>query len=418
MKNTVTRTLFSTLILCVSLLSPMASIGEQFVDLSVELEINTWDYWLKEDRDSNEGMPDSRGKSIFPELFTFQCVIGTNSWMMDGGFVANGNVRYTFKGTNIVADTIITRGIRNATAERLKKNSSLTMSLPKVGSQRQRILPTLDGNPGRPVRVLDLMELRGRIGWLALCSGSALQREERQLFPPSDFWKHYIAAPNGFVDNTTVFDDGLGLPRSIELLDAEQRPIFQYQVRHATNVADWTIPTEFYGMQYLPTRSGDLQLHQTFKGAVKVNGIREKLSFAAHPDSPTNAAQATSERTKSLIHLGRGATPPNAFDLYKLTTGLELEFSPSITNVAAFIQIASTEGNREELAELLERTLKEQAGLVITRTDGNKALVTYDSELPRTNIEYEGLKPPRLRANGTVPGRSGRGRVPGPSSTP
>lgn len=124
------------------------------------------------------------------------------------------------------------------------------------------------------------MDLRGRICWLAFCSGSALQREGRQLNPPSDLWKQLVFAPNGFSDKTTVFNDGLGLPRSLELFTPDQKRIFQYQVRQTTNIAGWEAPLEFYGVQYRPATTNGWELQMTFKGKVTAITIRNELKPA------------------------------------------------------------------------------------------------------------------------------------------
>ena len=86
-----------------------------------------------------------------------------------------------------------------------------------------------DGNPGKPVREMGLLNRQGRIAWLAFCSGPFLRRDRRQIFPPSDLWKELIEAPpSGFPDRTTVFADSLGLPRELDLHIREGQPILQY----------------------------------------------------------------------------------------------------------------------------------------------------------------------------------------------
>src|SRR6266487_4329625 len=207
----------------------------QFVDLTVQIEINDWDYWFLEDK-RGLAHTTSDERSIFTKAATVHCVIGADRWLMEGDFSRNSTARRWFTGTNIIEESVITQGLPEAEIKRLSQISKFAMASP-------------------PVRVSDLMDLRGRICWLALCSGSALKREGRQLFPPSDLWKELLSAPAGFTDKTTVFDDGLGLPRSIELFTLEQRRIFQYQVRQTTNIVGMEIPLEFYGVQYRPART-------------------------------------------------------------------------------------------------------------------------------------------------------------------
>ncbi len=244
----------------------------QFVELTVEIEINDWDYWFLEDKGS---LPKSTGeaKSIFTKAATVHCVIGTNAWLMEGDFYRNSKARRWFTGTNITEHSVITQELPEAETQRLSQISKFAFTSPLVGHQSTRTYQTADGNPGRPVRVSDLMELRGRICWLAFCSGSALKRDGRQLFPPSDLWKELLSAPAGFMDKTTVFEDGLGLPRSVELFTQKDQLIFQYQVRQSTNVLGWNFPLEFYGVQYRPVRTNGWAVQLTVKGKVTSIGV-------------------------------------------------------------------------------------------------------------------------------------------------
>ena len=107
-----------------------------------------------------------------------------------------------------------------------------------------------------------------RISWLVFCSAPTLKQEGRRIFPPSDLWKESSIFYSGWSDSTRVFQDTLGLPRSIELVSTNGQPIFQYQVRRSTNILGWHIPLEYYGVQYEPTRTNGWKVHLTFKGKV------------------------------------------------------------------------------------------------------------------------------------------------------
>lgn len=204
------------------------------------------------------------------------CVIGINTWMMEGNFRQNSKVTRWFTGTNIIEQSVITGELSETDAQRRSRRGNLAIAFPLVGQQSTRIYQTDDGNPGRLARVMDLMDLRGRILWLALCSGSALKREGRQVFPPSDLWKELLSAPVGFKDETTIFEDDFGLPRSVELLTPNDQLIFQYQVRQSTNVLGWNFPLEFYGVQYRPARTNGWELQLTFKGRVTAIGVGDE----------------------------------------------------------------------------------------------------------------------------------------------
>lgn len=257
-------------ILALYIFASMFCGAAQFVGLTVQLEINQWSYWLLHDQRSRDGRD-----SIF-KTDTVHCVIGTNTWLMKGDFVQNAFTQIWFTGTNIIEETVITQEPSKA---------ELKQSHPPVGTKMTQTHYTADGNPGRPIRERDLMTLRANICWLALCSGPALQREGRQLFPPSDQWKHLVSAPAGFTDKTTVFEDGLGLPRNIELFTPEQRRIFQYQVRQTTNINGWEIPLEFYGIQFRPAETNSWELHLTFKGKVTAIGVGSEPKLAEQDKS-------------------------------------------------------------------------------------------------------------------------------------
>src|SRR5689334_19159812 len=63
----------------------------------------------------------------------------------------------------------------------------------------------MDGNPGRPIRVSDLLFVPGKICWLAYCSGPCLKREGRLIPLPDDLWKELLPATWQTSEKTTVF---------------------------------------------------------------------------------------------------------------------------------------------------------------------------------------------------------------------
>ncbi len=287
------RSAAGMLVLSLLLVSDTA-IAQHYIELSAEIEINDWSYWFFEDENGLSAL-NGAPKSIFTKLATVHCVVGTNTWMMEGRFRRNANVTRWFNGTNIMERGVITEGIPVATMKRFSEFTGIAERAYGAGEQFTREYETSDGNPGRPMRVTDLMDLQGRICWLAFCSGSALKQEGRRLFPPSDLWKELVAAPSGFIDKVSVFDDGLDLPKSIELFTPQEQLIFQYQVRQSTNVLGWNFPLEFYLVQYRParlrTKTSPDQLHAnswelqlTAKG--RVTSIKEG-NASEIPDGPS-----------------------------------------------------------------------------------------------------------------------------------
>lgn len=260
--------------------------ADQYVELKAELEINDWDAWFLFDKvgrwPGSEHPP-----SIFRERPTERCVVGANTWMMETTSEYM-KLTYWFTGTNIIEHTLITRQTPDDFLKRASAISKLAMTSVPVGHQYTRIYESVDGNPGRPVRVADLMgfDITAKVCWLAFCSAPCLKREGRQIYPPSAFWKESWLVDWGWTDHTEVFQDGLGLPKTMTLTTTNNQCIFQYQVHTSTNVLGWNLPLEFYGVQYLPTGTNAWKLALTLKGKVT------SIGPAAEPRIPAEVIKA------------------------------------------------------------------------------------------------------------------------------
>ena len=201
----------------------------QYVEVTADVEVIDW----------------SRGASRHP--WTVRCLVGTNSWQIDDDFMVDGHNTYWFTGTNIIEHSVVTKDLSR---EHLGA---------AIGTEVNRVTESVDGNPGTlsacgPGRHEgpDRLGLVSRIAWLAFCSGPCVKRDGRHIFPPEDLWKELICAPTGFSDRTVVFDDALGLPRTVNLYTTNGQPVLQYRVSSSTNVLDWEFPQEFYLAEYLP----------------------------------------------------------------------------------------------------------------------------------------------------------------------
>lgn len=257
--------------------------ADQYLEIKADIEVNEWDFWLLRDRRQprTDDIPNLFTKSIFPKSHSVRCVVGTSTWLMQGEFSRNANVTQWFTGTNIIERTVITSAVPDAEAKQLAAAIPLGFSRPPVGSSYINTYESSDGNPGRPVRVADLLELNGRIAWLAFCSGSVLKQSGKRLFPPSDLWKETrLGFSYPFSDKVVVFDDGLGLPKRLTLYATNGLPVLEYQVNQSTNVFGWNIPLEFYVIQYVAHGTNDWLLELTAKGKVTSIGLGSRPSIA------------------------------------------------------------------------------------------------------------------------------------------
>lgn len=256
------------LALLLGLSSPFATRAAQFIQLTTEIQFSDWDYQFFYDRNP-QGYQEASRPSIFTESKTRRCVLGADTWLIESVFPSFVE-RVWFTGTNIIAYTEITQPTPAAVIRKLSEVSKLAITAPPAGHKFTRIHESVDGNPGRPGGVADLMgfNVLARISWLAFCSAPTLKHEGRRIFPPSDLWKESSIYYSGWSDSTEVFQDSLGLPRRVDLVSTNGQPIFQYQVRQSTNILGWHVPIEFYGVQYLPTLTNGWKLHFTFKGRV------------------------------------------------------------------------------------------------------------------------------------------------------
>jgi len=252
-------------IACAALvLLPVHSGAAQFIHLTAEFESEGWD--------ANAKAP----PGIRTMNWTAECVVGTNSWLVSETAPRwNSDQSWWFTGSNIVGSFIAKR-FPERYRDLYERNHG---KLPPAGQALgTTVFESEDGNPGRPARVQDLIPaMSGNVCWLAFCSGPALRREPRRIFPVSSLWKEYICADTGFPDQTTQFEDDLGLPSSLTLYTTGRQPVLQYRAVASTNVLGWDFPNEFHLAQYIPTGTNGWVLDLTVRG---------KLTLIAPGDEP------------------------------------------------------------------------------------------------------------------------------------
>lgn len=205
----------------------------QFADLKAEIQVSDWQI-----------------KRLNTWTTSVHCVVGTNSWQMEGDFSRNASVSYWFTGTNIIEENVVTKDLSEDVKD-INRPGFPYVTAPAIGTRSKRYYESIDGNPGRTVRNLDQLTMVARVGWLAFCSGPALRREGRQIFPPSDLWKELVCTDH-FVDRTTTFQDSLGLPETMDLYTTNSQMVVQYRATSSTNIMGWQFPLAFELVQYRP----------------------------------------------------------------------------------------------------------------------------------------------------------------------
>lgn len=257
----------------INLITVSAVEAERCVQLEIDLQIESVD------------VPDTNN-SKYVRLISISCIFSKNSYHMSGNFVLGGKQKWHFDGTN--------------TTMSLQRDESTNSPV----SRLTRALPPLDGwgNSNVTITVFETdyppSEPGVMIPWLAYCSGGFLKKSGRTIPVPCEIVRH---SPDAFAyaDQTEVFDDELGLPRTIKFLTStslwekaakkfwsrrEPNPRvpkliaqdgllkFEYTVTDSTNLSGWNIPLAFEFKQFIP--SLDFQ-PQVIGGHAKVKSIQE-----------------------------------------------------------------------------------------------------------------------------------------------
>lgn len=253
-KPLMNQTAKSGLVLCLWLVLPTQRGAAQFVELTAEIETVRWSF-------KGENEP----PAVHIRSWTTRCVVGASTWLIEND--AEGSKEtWSFAGTNITWQTLMT-GYPSKHKELYERNHPDQIG--NIGRRSTRVFESVDGNPGRAPL---LTGPNVKIPWLAFCSGSYLKRDGRQIPLPSETFSR----PFGYSDTITVFEDDLGLPKSVELYTTNNQPVCQYRAALSTNVMDWNFPLEFHLVQYRPAGTNGWELHLTAKGKVTAIGIGTK----------------------------------------------------------------------------------------------------------------------------------------------
>jgi hypothetical protein len=197
----------------IALLLPSLNHAAQFVEVHAEIETTSW---------SSEKI---RGRTPY----TTQFIVGTNLWFFEGNFLRNATCRFWFTGTNLVEETFIT----SRSPDQGNAGGLVTVT-PEIGERSVRVhTPYSTG-----------IHHVAYVSWMAFCSGTFLKSSGREIILPFHVPSLHLS------DKTTVFKDGLGLPKQFELYSPNQQKLCEYTVQESTNVLGWNFPLSFKLVQY------------------------------------------------------------------------------------------------------------------------------------------------------------------------
>jgi len=241
------------------------------------------------------GFSSYQGTNNVNNSFEFVCVSSPGKWTISSGFLPNAIEHFSFDRTNVYGvveyTALATNGIlkspvriANESLEQLNSKKFLTISPGPLPLQ----------NPGI------------NIVWLAFCSGQYLRAPNRLVPLPLSNVRHTVTA-FGYGDETTLFDDQLGLPKTIKLRESvkrfaesrydervfsgtrrhsdpvpvEGRVAFTYAAHEATNYFGWIVPLGFSCEKF--DYSSDGKLNWRTVGTGRVSSIKESTEPDTNP---------------------------------------------------------------------------------------------------------------------------------------
>lgn len=248
--------------------------AQRYVEIAAELE--SFSYKLGDDLRT--------GKNPIRYNYSLNCIVGANDWRIDSRREAASSFQCWFDGTNTY------------------------LHLGSAGSSSVHVKASRDGHP--------LGSLNLNLPWLAFCSGTYLKRENRLIpFPLTE--SRHTPDTLAYTDKTTVFEDDLGLPRSIAMFASDK--LFDASVtngvfrgkqdptlwRRGSTGFKWDFP------------DGALRFHYTVTASTNFRGwnlpLQAEWTFNVHEDgklftrkggSITITSISDSAKPKSVIRPG------------------------------------------------------------------------------------------------------------------
>jgi hypothetical protein len=264
--------------LLVTLLGAQA---QQFLEVTAEIELLRYRF---------EGKPG--GEPTKFRTYFAKCIFGTNEWRIDNDFVVTCYEAWYSEGTNVFHRLQFGDSWKPPTNSRLAAPTN-------IDAIRSNITVYVSFSPGGH----PLGNLGVNVPWLAFCSGPYLRRPARDIpLPTTEIRIEPYAF--SYSDQTEVFDDELGLPKTVELRTSKARYetsrgddrllrytgieaartgkafelpenalAYRYSVNAVTNCLGWTLPLEF---SYTTYRFGSERESIPFLGGVgRLKAVRK-----------------------------------------------------------------------------------------------------------------------------------------------
>jgi hypothetical protein len=280
-------------VLCCCMVFSLHLGAAEFVKLAAEIQTASW---------IHHGT--NAASTVEIKTCTIQCVVGTNTWLIKGDFQPTKHA-WWFTRSNIIAHTLLV-DYPSERKEFFHQNHPNMV----IGKTYARVFDSPDGRPvPSPALAAGTAfnEALVRIPWLALCSGPYLKRGDKKIpLPHIDEFNFAL----DYSAKTTVFEDDLGLPRTVDFCMPNAQPVFQYRVLESTNVLGWTFPVQFHLAQYRQARpTGGWELDFTATGKII------SIGPGSHPQLPSETTSAVgrprSRFRQQYRRLGEGQEIPD-----------------------------------------------------------------------------------------------------------
>ena len=195
----------------------------QFVEISATIELTGY----RSGETNEEIKANSR-------LISSVCIAGTNSWYIEDNWVIGGLDKWLFDGTNVYESIQVVSPPSREMQHNLEEAGG-PATVPFETSRSNLTINIWPSSGGHP-----MADEAVNVAWLAFCSGPYLRREGRLIPLVLDNCRH---TPDRFAytDQTTVFPEALGLPRSVDL--------FMSRERYLSSVEGFY---QGWGVRYLP----------------------------------------------------------------------------------------------------------------------------------------------------------------------